>query len=89
MATMLREAFDHPFREIGAALGVSEANARQLGRRARTHLAERGHAPVHRAASDRLLQAFLDAARTGAVTRLEHLLAADASSHSEHGRRAA
>jgi RNA polymerase sigma factor (sigma-70 family) len=86
---VLREAFDYPFREIGAALGASEANARQLGRRARMHLAERGHAPVHRAASDRLLQAFLDAARTGSVKRLEHLLAADARSQSEHDSKAA
>ncbi|GIH19821.1 sigma-70 family RNA polymerase sigma factor [Rugosimonospora africana] len=36
---VLREAFDYPFRRIGEVLGTSEANARQLGRRARTHLA--------------------------------------------------
>lgn len=83
---VLREAFDYPFREIAEALGISEANARQLGRRARTHLAEPRHAPVHRAARDRLLGAFLEAARIGAVARLEHLLADDVPARSERGR---
>ncbi|TQM36940.1 sigma-70 family RNA polymerase sigma factor [Pseudonocardia cypriaca] len=75
---VLREAFDYPFRDIAEALGISEANARQLGRRARMHLAEARHAPVHRVARDRFLRAFLDAAQAGAVARLEQLLAADA-----------
>jgi RNA polymerase sigma factor (sigma-70 family) len=74
---VLREAFDYPFREIAEALEISEANARQLRRRARTHVAEPRHAPVHREAHDRLLRVFLDAARVGAVARLERLLADD------------
>jgi RNA polymerase sigma factor (sigma-70 family) len=86
---VLREAFDYPFRDIAEALEISEVNARQLGRRARMHLAEPRHAPVHRAARDRLLRAFVDAAQAGAVARLEHLLAADALPHSERGREVA
>jgi RNA polymerase sigma-70 factor (ECF subfamily) len=39
---VLREAFDCPFREIGAELDLSESNARQLAHRARRHLAEQG-----------------------------------------------
>lgn len=82
---VLREAFDYPFREIAEALGISEANARQLGRRARTHLAEPRHAPVQRAARDRLLRVFLDAARVGAVSRLERLLADDVPARAARG----
>src|SRR5262249_53007921 len=33
---VLREAFDYPFREIAEVLDLSEVNARQLARRART-----------------------------------------------------
>ncbi|NUT47344.1 MAG: sigma-70 family RNA polymerase sigma factor, partial [Saccharothrix sp.] len=75
---VLREAFDYPFRDIAGRLGISEANARQLGHRARTRLAGPRDEPVDRAARDRLLKAFLDAARVGAVAHLEHLLAGDA-----------
>ncbi|MEU4767661.1 sigma-70 family RNA polymerase sigma factor [Actinosynnema sp. NPDC023794] len=74
---VLREAFDHPFRDIAETLGISEANARQLGRRARARLAGPRDEPVHRAARDRLLKAFLDAAQVGAVAHLEGLLADD------------
>jgi RNA polymerase sigma-70 factor (ECF subfamily) len=38
-AYVLREAFDYPYRQIAHALGVSEANARQLTTRARMRLA--------------------------------------------------
>jgi RNA polymerase sigma factor (sigma-70 family) len=86
---VLREAFDYPFRDIAETLGISEANARQLGRRARMHLAEPRHLPVHHADRDRLLHAFVDAAQAGAVARLEHLLAADALPHPERCRNVA
>jgi RNA polymerase sigma factor (sigma-70 family) len=86
---VLREAFDYPFRDIAEALEISEANARQLGRRARMHLAEPRQLPVHRADRDRLLHAFVDAAQAGAVARLEHLLTADAQPHPERGRNVA
>lgn len=78
---VLREAFDYPFRDIAQRLGISEANARQLGRRARAHLTETRHSPVRRESRDRLLRAFLDAARDGAVAPLESLLAADVRTH--------
>jgi RNA polymerase sigma factor (sigma-70 family) len=38
-AFVLREAFDYPYREISQAVGVSEANARQIVTRARQRLA--------------------------------------------------
>jgi RNA polymerase sigma factor (sigma-70 family) len=86
---VLREAFDYPFRDIAEVLEISEANARQLGRRARMHLAEPRHLPVHQGARDRLLHAFVDAAQAGAVARLEHLLASDALPHPERCRNVA
>ncbi|MET8655147.1 sigma-70 family RNA polymerase sigma factor [Nocardia aurea] len=83
---VLREAFDYPFRDIADRLGISEANARQLARRARTHLAAPRDEPVQRAARDRLLRAFVDATRNGPVARLERLLAEDVTAHSARGR---
>ena len=74
---VLREAFDYPYREIAAVLGLSEANARQLRVRARERLTSARRAPVsgdHR----RLLAAFSTAARTGDLASLEQLLADEA-----------
>jgi RNA polymerase sigma factor (sigma-70 family) len=71
---VLREAFDYPFREIAQILALSEANARQLARRARQHLAERRDHPVEPAERDGLLEAFLNAARAGEMARLIDLL---------------
>jgi RNA polymerase sigma factor (sigma-70 family) len=71
---VLREAFDYPFRDIAHLLGLREANARQLARRARTHLAEGRHNPVDPAERSDLLGAFLDAARAGDMARLIDVL---------------
>ena len=71
---VLREAFDYPFREIGEALGMSEANARQVARRARVHLAGQRQEPVDPDEHEALLHAFLDAARAGDMTGLIGLL---------------
>lgn len=67
---VLREAFDYPFREIADMLGLSEGNARQLALRARRHLAVRRHHPVDSVELNRLLEAFLDAARAGNMERI-------------------
>ena len=74
---VLREAFGYSFRDIAVALELSEANARQLTRRARMHLAEQRHNPVDAAQREGLLEAFLDAARGGDMTRLIGLLTHD------------
>ena len=71
---VLREAFDYPFGEIAEILALSEANARQLARRARLHLAERRYNRVDPAERDGLLEAFVNAARAGEVARLVDLL---------------
>ena len=83
---VLREAFDYPFREIGEALGISDANARQLARRARIHLGEQRHAPVDPVDHDRLLKAFLEAARSGDITHLTCVLTDDVTCYSNGGR---
>ncbi|GAA1894122.1 RNA polymerase sigma-70 factor [Asanoa iriomotensis] len=82
---VLREAFDYPFRQIGEVLGTTEANARQIGRRARAHVAEERHDPVARADHGRLLRSFLAAARTGDLDQLETLLTETAISYADGG----
>ena len=74
---VLREAFDYPYRHVAHALGLSEANARQLVARARRRLSGEHHRPVGATEHQRLLDAFVAAARTGDLMSLEQLLAAD------------
>ena len=78
-AYVLREAFDYPYPRIAEIIDTSNAAARQLVRRARTHLStERVRGPggeSHR----RFLGAFLRAARTGETHALEVVLAGDAA----------
>ncbi|MEV7523017.1 RNA polymerase sigma-70 factor [Streptomyces sp. NPDC091371] len=76
---VLREAFAYGHREIAGILDLSEANCRQLYRRAAARVA----APKPRFEPDperwqSLVETFLDAARGGDVARLESMLAADA-----------
>jgi RNA polymerase sigma-70 factor, ECF subfamily len=75
-AYLLREAFDHPYRQIAHLLATSEANARQLVARARLHLAGESRRRVSALERQRFLDAFVDAAQTGDLTTLERLLAA-------------
>ena len=82
---LLREAFNYPFREIAEALEISEANARQVKRRARTHLARQQPEQVQAVDGDRLFKAFLNAARIGDVASLQRVLVDDVVSQS--GRR--
>ncbi|MFC0436195.1 RNA polymerase sigma-70 factor [Kutzneria buriramensis] len=84
-AYVLREAFDYSFRDIAEVLETTEANARQLARRARVHLADERHAPVAPAERSRLLGAFLAAATSGDLAALEKLLTEDAVSYSDGG----
>jgi RNA polymerase sigma-70 factor (ECF subfamily) len=62
-AYILREAFDHPYDEIGEILKVSEANARQLVTRARKHIAEGRRRRVDAVEQRRLLDTFIAAAQ--------------------------
>jgi RNA polymerase sigma-70 factor, ECF subfamily len=74
---LLREAFDYPYRQISQVLALSEANARQLAARARRRLSGELRRRVAASEQQALLDAFLAAAQTGDLARLERLLSAD------------
>jgi RNA polymerase sigma-70 factor (ECF subfamily) len=86
-AFLLHDVFDYSFADVAAALGRSDAAARQLASRARSRVRAarpRGPKPGGRgpgAIDPRhaaLLTAFLGAARSGDVDALERMLANDA-----------
>lgn len=82
---VLREAFEYPYARIAEVLEISEANARQLGHRAKRHLSERAGRPASRAEQRRLLESFLVAAKSGDVAQLEQLLAEDVVAYADGG----
>lgn len=84
-AYVLHEAFDYPYRRIAEVLEITEANARQLGTRARAHLASARTRPVPAAERERLVTAFLAAAHDGDLERLEAMLADDIVAVSDGG----
>ena len=86
---LLREIFDYEYEEIAAILKLSEANCRQILRRARRRVAEvrpRFDAPIEE--REMLLQAFLDAATSGDSNRLAALLSESVILHSDGGGKA-
>ena len=83
---VLRESFDFSYAEIAEVVGKTEANCRQIERRARAHLAGRTRArPADPAEHDRLLASFLAATRDGDVSGLVSLLARDAVAYTDSG----
>jgi RNA polymerase sigma-70 factor (ECF subfamily) len=82
---VLREAFEYPYAQIAEVLEISEANARQLGHRAKGHLAERTGRPAPKAEQRRLLESFLQAAKAGDIAQLEQLLAEDVVAYADGG----
>jgi len=84
-AYVLHEAFDYPYQRVAEVLEVSEANARQLGSRARAHLTRERGAEVDKAEHARLLQVFLAAAQSGDLETLESVLSNDVVSLSDGG----
>jgi RNA polymerase sigma-70 factor (ECF subfamily) len=82
-AYVLREAFDYPYPQIAEILQLSQVNVRQIVSRARKRLAADRRERVDAAEHRRLLDAFVAAARTGDLARLESLLTADAVSYAD------
>jgi RNA polymerase sigma factor (sigma-70 family) len=72
---VLREAFDYPHRRIAEVVGLSEANARQLATRARRRISGEPRRTVDAGEHECLVDAFVAAAHSGDLARLEHLLA--------------
>jgi RNA polymerase sigma-70 factor (ECF subfamily) len=86
---LLREIFDYTHAEIAAVLGLSEANCRQLLRRARQHV--RMARPRFTASAQEhvdLLERFRQAAGSGDMDRLLALLSSDVVLHSDGGGKA-
>ena len=86
---VLREAFGYGHRDIAGILDLSEANCRQLYRRAKQRLAmasSRFHpARAARAQWQDLVERFIAAARDGDLPALEHLLASDVTAWADGG----
>ena len=82
-AYVLREAFDYPYAQIADILQATEPAVRQLVSRARRRMTDERRTPVPAAAQKELLTSFITAARSGDMTALEKLLAADVTSLSD------
>jgi RNA polymerase sigma-70 factor (ECF subfamily) len=84
-AYVLREAFDYPYQQIADIIQATEATARQLVSRARKRIRAERRKPVAVQEQQRLLEAFIAAARTGDLSTLEQLFSADVVSYSDGG----
>lgn len=83
-AYVLRELFDSDYKEIASILGKAESAVRQLVSRAKTKVSQRngaGETPV----SPGLTQSFLEALKSGDLTRLKTLFARDVELYSDGG----
>jgi RNA polymerase sigma-70 factor (ECF subfamily) len=76
-AYVLREAFDYSYDEVADILETSPSNARQLVSRAKKAVRSERKDPVDRARHRTLLEAFVAAAQSGDLERLEQVLSAD------------
>ncbi len=85
-AFLLKEAFDHDYRQIAALLGLSEANCRQLVHRAKQRL-QAGRPRFNADASQhrQLLARFMDATQRGDSEAIQALLHANARLVSDGG----
>ena len=84
-AYVLREAFDYPYQQIAEIVQTTEPTARQHVSRARKRLAAERSAPVSAPEQQRLLTAFVAAARVGDMSTLEKLFAEDVVSYADGG----
>jgi RNA polymerase sigma-70 factor, ECF subfamily len=72
---LLRQVFCYEYPEIASILGKSEANCRQQFSRARKHIAsDRPRFETSPDAQKKMLDDFLDAARSGDLSRMESVL---------------
>lgn len=75
---LLHEVFDYKFKEVGEMLGKSEANCRQLFRRAKAHIAaNRPRFETSPADVDRLLTSFIETVERGEIEAFLNMLAED------------
>jgi RNA polymerase sigma-70 factor (ECF subfamily) len=77
-AFLLREVFDYDYERVAEIVGTSEANARQLTTRARSHVASgRGRFEASRERSVEMADRFVAAVEKGELADLEALLSED------------
>jgi RNA polymerase sigma-70 factor (TIGR02957 family) len=75
---VLREVFDTPYEEIAAAVGKTPATVRQIGHRAREHVAaRRPRVQVSVSEQTAVVERFLSAVRSGDINGLMEVLAPD------------
>jgi RNA polymerase sigma-70 factor, ECF subfamily len=86
---LLREVFEYEYADIAEVLHLSEANCRQVLRRARQHVsARKPRFKTSRRKQNDLLQQFLQATMSGNMDGLMSLLAEDVVLHSDGGGKA-
>jgi RNA polymerase sigma-70 factor (ECF subfamily) len=86
---VLREVFDHDYADIAELLGRTEANCRQILRRAKEHVhAARPRFTASAGEKSDLVARFLRATATGELDGLVSLLAADVVLHTDGGGKA-
>lgn len=86
---LLHDVFDYAYAEVATIVGKSEANCRQIARRARQHLKQ--HRPrfdANEQEQTQLVQHFLVAVQEGDLEGLMRLLAPDAVLYSDGGGKA-
>jgi RNA polymerase sigma-70 factor (ECF subfamily) len=75
---VLREVFEMPYGEIAEVIGKSAATVRQIGRRAREHVAaRRPRVRVSRSEQQAVVERFLVSLRTGQLQELMEVMAPD------------
>jgi RNA polymerase sigma-70 factor (ECF subfamily) len=86
---LLREVFDYEYAEISEAVGRTEANCRQILRRAKQHVqAARPRFTSSARKQSELLAQFVQAATNGDLDGLVAVLASDAELHTDGGGKA-
>jgi len=86
---LLREVFDYEYAEVAVMLGRSEANCRQILKRAKQHVAEeRPRFDTSPQEHQRLLQQFLEATGRGDMQGLLALLSKDVVLYTDGGGKA-
>ncbi|HLZ20694.1 MAG TPA: RNA polymerase sigma-70 factor [Ktedonobacterales bacterium] len=87
---LLHDVFVYDFAEIAHMVGRSEANCRQIGRRARQHIqAHRPRFDADQQQQQRLTQQFITACTTGDINQLVTALAEDVTFWGDGGGKAA
>jgi RNA polymerase sigma-70 factor, ECF subfamily len=83
---LLHEVFEYRYADIAEALGQSEANCRQLLRRAKQHIAkDRPRFVASREQQEKLLQQFLETSARGDMQGLLDLLSEDVVLYADGG----